>query len=201
MVWLDDVFFTLFFFVCDLRSGNGMAERTADGTAGNRLGAARVSAWDRARPVRRVPAGARVPRGVLRRLCERECRCAVCLDTLQRATAVGACLHRFCRPCIEDALRRARSVCPACKAQVHSHRVLRADARFQRLVDFFARATAADDDNNSDTAAAAAAHPCFACSKEAAAALERQRRAVAAAEAEAARNHETAEKEGPKQEQ
>ena len=186
-----------------------MAERTADGTGGNRLGAARVSAWDRARPVRRVPAGARVPRGVLRRLCERECRCAVCLDTLQRATAVGACLHRFCRPCIEDALRRARSVCPACKAQVHSHRVLRADARFQRLVDFFARATAAtegdDNSDNSDTsgtAAAAAAHPCFACSKEAAAALERQRRAVAAAEAEAAaKNHETAEKEGPKGEQ
>lgn len=176
-----------------------MAERT-DGTAGNRLSAARVGAWDRARPVRRVPADARVARGVLRRVCERECRCAVCLDTLCRATAVGACLHRFCRPCIEDALRRARSACPACKAPVHSHRVLREDARFQRLVDFLARAattTTAPDSADGDSTAAAG-HTCFACSKEAAAALERQRRAVAAAEAEAgaARSHKAATKEG-----
>lgn len=161
-----------------------------EGTTGLRLCAARVGAWDRARPVRRVPEGARVARGVLRRVRARECRCAVCLDALQRATAVGACLHRFCRRCIEDALRRSRSACPACNAPVPSHRALRDDTRFQRIVDFLSHAapdnaTSDGDEEGDEETPSPSPNTCFACSKEAAAALERQRQAVAAAEAEA----------------
>ena len=140
-----------------------------------------LSEWDTRRPVRHVPSRRKVPAKVLLRLFESECRCAVCLDSLNGATAVCACLHRFCRPCIEGSIRMAKPVCPTCKASVPSHRVVRDDTRFQMIVDYLEKVAAKHANDAPDTKDEH--HACFACSKEAAEAQERQKQAAAAAAA------------------
>ena len=152
-----------------------------DGVAGNRVRLGGLTDWDVRRPVRPVPSRRKVPAKVLQRLLERECRCAVCLDSMNEATAVCACLHRFCRPCIEGSIRMAKPVCPTCKASVPSHRVVRDDPRYQRIVDFLCKVAAKHANDAPETKDEH--HACFACSKEAVEAQERQKQAAAAAAA------------------
>ena len=157
----------------------------AGSSAAHRLRVGCLSEWDRRRPVRHIPERPTVSASVLQKLLERECRCAVCLDTVNSTTAVCACLHRFCRPCIEGSIRIAKPVCPTCKASVPSHRVLRDDARFQRIADYLTKIAEkhAKDSSENKSSDDSNHHTCFACSKEAAEALERQRKAAVDASA------------------
>ncbi|KDO23260.1 hypothetical protein SPRG_11190 [Saprolegnia parasitica CBS 223.65] len=63
-----------------------------------------------------------------------ELQCPICLGVLQHTTVVPACLHRFCRVCIDACLACGKHECPTCRAGIPNKRALRADATFDALV-------------------------------------------------------------------
>jgi Zinc finger, C3HC4 type (RING finger) len=63
------------------------------------------------------------------------CTCRVCLDIITETTAVKECLHRFCKRCIETALRLTkRKECPNCRTHLASRRSLSRDHRFDAFI-------------------------------------------------------------------
>ncbi|EQC29768.1 hypothetical protein SDRG_12539 [Saprolegnia diclina VS20] len=63
-----------------------------------------------------------------------ELTCPICLGVLQQTTVVPACLHRFCRGCIDACLASGKHECPSCRAGIPTKRALRADTAFDALV-------------------------------------------------------------------
>jgi len=74
------------------------------------------------------------------RLIAAETRCLICRSLLRDPAVVVPCLHRFCRSCIDEALRRRvngvgqAAPCPACRAPVASRRSARDDPRYAALI-------------------------------------------------------------------
>eukprot|EP00477_Mikrocytos_mackini_P000244 GAHX01000258.1.p1 GENE.GAHX01000258.1~~GAHX01000258.1.p1 ORF type:complete len:105 (-),score=16.89 GAHX01000258.1:207-521(-) len=66
-------------------------------------------------------------------------KCSVCLNFIQNATVTVNCMHRFCKPCIEQSLRKGKKECPYCKAFCASKRELKRDAEYQNFVDLFVK--------------------------------------------------------------
>lgn len=46
-------------------------------------------------------------------------------------------MHRFCKECIEKALRLGKKECPTCRKLIVSHRSLREDENFDKLIRIF----------------------------------------------------------------
>ncbi|BBM98681.1 E3 ubiquitin-protein ligase RNF1/2 [Marchantia polymorpha subsp. ruderalis] len=61
-------------------------------------------------------------------------RCPICLGILRNTRTVMECLHRFCRECIDKAMRLGRKECPTCRAHCASRRSLRDDPHFDALI-------------------------------------------------------------------
>ncbi|QDZ20697.1 RING-type domain-containing protein [Chloropicon primus] len=61
--------------------------------------------------------------------------CTICLSTIQNTRAVKECLHRFCRECIEVAMRQNRPECPLCKTRIPSRRSCKEDKAFDALLE------------------------------------------------------------------
>ncbi|BBM98679.1 E3 ubiquitin-protein ligase RNF1/2 [Marchantia polymorpha subsp. ruderalis] len=61
-------------------------------------------------------------------------RCPICLGILRNTRTVMECLHRFCRECIDKAMRLGRKECPTCRAHCASRRSLRDDPQFDALI-------------------------------------------------------------------
>ena len=53
---------------------------------------------------------------------------------MRDATAVSECLHRFCQQCINQSLRHHKKECPQCRVACPSHRNLRKDDVFDRII-------------------------------------------------------------------
>ena len=51
-----------------------------------------------------------------------ELRCPICLEVLCDTRCVKECLHRFCRLCLEQALRKNGKECPICRTPMMSRR-------------------------------------------------------------------------------
>ncbi|KAA0172148.1 hypothetical protein FNF28_00151 [Cafeteria roenbergensis] len=62
-----------------------------------------------------------------------ELRCPICRDVLKHTHVVMQCMHRFCRRCIERAVR-ASHCCPFCRESIPSRRSTRPDKAFDGLI-------------------------------------------------------------------
>lgn len=63
------------------------------------------------------------------------CRCSICMGIIKNARAISACMHRFCRTCIEAWLRaQMENRCPQCRVQFSSKRDCKADPSFDLLL-------------------------------------------------------------------
>lgn len=63
-----------------------------------------------------------------------EVMCPICLDILNHTMTTKECLHRFCRGCINTALRNSNRECPTCRKKIVSGRSLRRDVNFDELI-------------------------------------------------------------------
>ncbi|BFI24841.1 E3 ubiquitin-protein ligase RNF1/2 [Marchantia polymorpha subsp. ruderalis] len=59
--------------------------------------------------------------------------CLICLGILRNTRTVMECLHRFCRECIDKAMRLGRKECPTYLAHCASRRSSRDDPHFDAL--------------------------------------------------------------------
>ncbi|GBG65600.1 hypothetical protein CBR_g51482 [Chara braunii] len=64
----------------------------------------------------------------------KETECPICLGIIRKTRTVMECLHRFCRECIDKAMRIGNNECPACRVHCASRRSLRADPNFDSLI-------------------------------------------------------------------
>uniref|UniRef100_A0A5S6QCT0 RING-type E3 ubiquitin transferase n=1 Tax=Trichuris muris TaxID=70415 RepID=A0A5S6QCT0_TRIMR len=63
-----------------------------------------------------------------------EITCPICLDTLKDTMRSKECLHRFCRECINRALRTGNKECPTCRAKLPSKRSLIPDPNYDSII-------------------------------------------------------------------
>ncbi|KAL4854021.1 putative E3 ubiquitin-protein ligase RING1b [Chlorella vulgaris] len=82
---------------------------------------------------------ARPPRGlrVALELCSvlEHCRCSICMGIIKNTRAVSACMHRFCKDCIEAWLRtQIENNCPQCRVKFSSKRDCKPDPIFDLLL-------------------------------------------------------------------
>lgn len=62
----------------------------------------------------------------------REIVCPICLDILNQTRAAPDCLHRFCKKCVEKAVKKE---CPVCRKKLPSQiRSFREDPKFDQLI-------------------------------------------------------------------
>ncbi|XP_051135483.1 putative E3 ubiquitin-protein ligase RING1a [Andrographis paniculata] len=64
----------------------------------------------------------------------KEFQCPICLGIIRKTRTVMECLHRFCRACIDKAMRLGNNECPACRTHCASRRSLRDDPNFDALI-------------------------------------------------------------------
>ena len=64
----------------------------------------------------------------------KEFQCGVCLGLMEDTHITIDCLHRFCKVCIETALRQQNSKCPQCRHPIPSKRSTRADTAFDDFI-------------------------------------------------------------------
>ncbi|KAG9149705.1 hypothetical protein Leryth_012430 [Lithospermum erythrorhizon] len=64
----------------------------------------------------------------------KEVQCPICLGIIQKTRTVMECLHRFCRGCIDKAMRLGNNECPACRTHCASRRSLRDDPNYDALI-------------------------------------------------------------------
>eukprot|EP00887_Chlorella_sp_A99_P004117 scaffold23.g4117.t1 len=63
------------------------------------------------------------------------CRCPICMGIVRNTRAVSACMHRFCKDCIEAWLRtQIENNCPQCRVKFASKRDCKPDPVFDQLV-------------------------------------------------------------------
>eukprot|EP00271_Cylindrocystis_brebissonii_P005170 TRINITY_DN17118_c0_g1_i1.p2 TRINITY_DN17118_c0_g1~~TRINITY_DN17118_c0_g1_i1.p2 ORF type:complete len:502 (-),score=99.90 TRINITY_DN17118_c0_g1_i1:2311-3816(-) len=65
---------------------------------------------------------------------KKDMQCPICLGIIRKTRTVMECLHRFCRECIDKAMRLGNNECPACRVHCASRRSLRADPMFDNIV-------------------------------------------------------------------
>lgn len=62
----------------------------------------------------------------------REIVCPICLDILSQTRAAPDCLHRFCRKCLDKAVKKE---CPVCRKKLPSQvKSFREDPKFDQLI-------------------------------------------------------------------
>lgn len=62
----------------------------------------------------------------------REIVCPICLDILNQTRAAPDCLHRFCKKCLDKAVKKE---CPVCRKKLPSQiKSFREDLKFDRLI-------------------------------------------------------------------
>ncbi|CAK9161218.1 unnamed protein product [Ilex paraguariensis] len=54
---------------------------------------------------------------------------------IKKTRTVMECMHRFCRECIDKAMRLGNNECPACRTHCASRRSLRDDPNFDTLIE------------------------------------------------------------------
>ncbi|KAK0578163.1 hypothetical protein LWI29_006089 [Acer saccharum] len=64
----------------------------------------------------------------------KEVQCPICLGIIRKTRTVMECLHRFCRECIDKAMRLGNNECPACRTHCASRRSLRDDVNYDALI-------------------------------------------------------------------
>ncbi|XP_020578571.1 putative E3 ubiquitin-protein ligase RING1b [Phalaenopsis equestris] len=64
----------------------------------------------------------------------KEVQCSICLGVIRKTRTVMECLHRFCRECIDKAMRLGNKECPTCRTHCPSRRWLRDDPNFDALI-------------------------------------------------------------------
>lgn len=64
----------------------------------------------------------------------KEVQCPICLGIIRKTRTVMECLHRFCRECIDKAMRLGNNECPACRTHCASRRSLRDDLNYDALI-------------------------------------------------------------------
>lgn len=100
----------------------------------------KLTLWDENRPIREmIPE--KDPESNATNIIEishtsilKEFQCGVCLDLMEDTHITIDCLHRFCKVCIETALRQQNSKCPQCRHPIPSKRSTRADTAFDDLI-------------------------------------------------------------------
>ncbi|EAR88807.2 zinc finger, C3HC4 type (RING finger) protein (macronuclear) [Tetrahymena thermophila SB210] len=61
--------------------------------------------------------------------------CPICLDIFQEPVYVKGCSHRFCKECIEKAIRSSKmKQCPTCRRIIGTKRLLRVDFNVQEII-------------------------------------------------------------------
>ncbi|KAL4456559.1 hypothetical protein ABPG74_000666 [Tetrahymena malaccensis] len=61
--------------------------------------------------------------------------CPICLDIFQEPVYVKGCSHRFCKECIEKAIRSSKmKQCPTCRKIIGTKRLLRVDFNVQEII-------------------------------------------------------------------
>lgn len=61
--------------------------------------------------------------------------CPICMEILQDPVYIKACSHRFCKICIEKAIRMCgKKCCPTCRKQIQTKRQLRIDDNVQAII-------------------------------------------------------------------
>jgi len=63
-----------------------------------------------------------------------EMRCSICLETYTDPHVLPECMHRFCKACVKNALRKCGNECPICRTRVTTSRDLRRDEQTQNVV-------------------------------------------------------------------
>nr|KYP39529.1 E3 ubiquitin-protein ligase RING2 [Cajanus cajan] len=58
----------------------------------------------------------------------------ICIGVIRKTRTVMECLHRFCRQCIDKAIRTGKNECPTCRAHCASRRSLRDDPNYDALI-------------------------------------------------------------------
>ncbi|XP_031279394.1 putative E3 ubiquitin-protein ligase RING1a [Pistacia vera] len=64
----------------------------------------------------------------------KEVQCPICLGIIRKTRTVMECLHRFCRECIDKAMRMGNNECPSCRTHCASRRSLRDDLNYDALI-------------------------------------------------------------------
>lgn len=65
---------------------------------------------------------------------EAEFKCCVC-QQIPNVTSINPdCMHRMCKACFEDALRRHNTECPLCRIKIPTRRTLRQDPSYDLLL-------------------------------------------------------------------
>lgn len=60
--------------------------------------------------------------------------CPICLDIFKDPVYVKVCSHRFCKDCIEKAIRQGKKKnCPTCRKNIGTKRILRIDNNISEL--------------------------------------------------------------------
>ncbi|KAL4433565.1 hypothetical protein ABPG75_000006 [Micractinium tetrahymenae] len=63
------------------------------------------------------------------------CKCSICMGIIKNTRAVSACMHRFCKECIEAWLRtQMQNNCPHCRVKFSSKRDCKPDPNFDLLL-------------------------------------------------------------------
>ena len=60
--------------------------------------------------------------------------CPICLGYIRKTAVIMECLHRYCDQCIQKCLRVGKKECPSCRIHIPSRRSLRADPKFDLLI-------------------------------------------------------------------
>ncbi|KAI0504911.1 hypothetical protein KFK09_015865 [Dendrobium nobile] len=64
----------------------------------------------------------------------KEVECPLCFEIIRKTRAFMECLHRFCKECIDKAMRVGNKECPVCRTRCATRRSLRDDPNFDALI-------------------------------------------------------------------
>ncbi|KAH0458944.1 hypothetical protein IEQ34_011758 [Dendrobium chrysotoxum] len=64
----------------------------------------------------------------------KEVECPLCFEIIRKTRAFMECLHRFCKECIDKAMRLGKKECPVCRTRCATRRSLRDDPNFDALI-------------------------------------------------------------------
>ncbi|ETO22787.1 hypothetical protein RFI_14407 [Reticulomyxa filosa] len=65
-----------------------------------------------------------------------ELRCPICLDILTKTMCVKECIHRFCKKCLDRALKTNGKYCPVCYTSVATRQHTRRDISLDNLISY-----------------------------------------------------------------
>jgi hypothetical protein len=78
-----------------------------------------------------------------------EIKCLICLDVIHNAHVIQECFHRFCGECIRKC-NFVKNECPACTKKIKTHRSLKPDITFDKIIKALVPDISWNNDNNTE---------------------------------------------------